>query len=474
MAKDVKKFVKRCPTCAFNKMGPHHGQMHIPPNGSKPWQVVSVDVVDLDDTAAGNREAVIFTDRFSRAVRAFPVPRELSSELFLNIVAFGLIPDVGTPSIMISDRGSNLTSRLCKEFYKEFGVEPRLADAHMHTAVGATERFNTTLREMARAAYFDTKCEWDLFLPYLVMFYNATVQASTGYSPYFIEHGREPTLPWHPQREPPSNETGSLEDYVHKHLLGLHLAWDSLMANLDDVERRRKMHHDAKYQTNIVFAPGDRVLLLQPGRRSKMEMPYVGPYRVVWGPDERDRYGLRDLEGRRFNEFHVSKLKEWPSGVEGIEDIGDDYYIVERILDVRMREGEKECLVKWTGYSKKHNSWENWKELSEAAKEEATRLEKEKELGSAADVGMSSTNDVTQLQGNESDDDEKKKKKKKKKKRGGEGDDGGATAPPDGHPTESSKGVGVSSIHHVFPDDLSTYVRFADRPSSRKAPATRH
>ena len=190
--------------------------------------MVSVDVVDLDDTAAGNREAVIFTDRFSRAVRAFPVPRELSSELFLNIVAFGLIPDVGTPSIMISDRGSNLTSRLCKEFCKEFGVEPRLADAHMHTAVGATERFNTTLREMARAAYFDTKCEWDLFLPYLVMFYNSAEQSSTGYSPYFIEHGTEPRLPWHGNREPPQADS-MLSTYVKKQLYGLHLAWEAMI-----------------------------------------------------------------------------------------------------------------------------------------------------------------------------------------------------------------------------------------------------
>eukprot|EP00966_Prymnesium_polylepis_P207613 4809048-Prymnesium_polylepis.1 len=63
------------------------------------------------------------------------------------------------------------------------------------------------------------------------------------------------------------------------------------------------MKHDAKYQTNVTFKPGDRVLMLQPGRRSKMDMPYVGPYRVLWGPDERDRYA-RDLHGRRFNEFH--------------------------------------------------------------------------------------------------------------------------------------------------------------------------
>ena len=38
----------------------------------------------------------------------------------------------------------------------------------------------------------------------------------------------------------------------------------------------------------------------------------------------------------------------------------------------------------------------------------------------------------------------------------------------------SSDGVGVSSLRHVFPDDLTGYVHFFDRPSSRKAPAARH
>ena len=118
LAADVKRYVKKCQTCAFNKVQLHRGEMHIPPNGLKPWQVVTVDVVDLEDTASGNREAVIFSDRFSRSVRAFAVPRTLSSEMFLNIVAFGLIPDVGVPLMMISDRGSNLISKLCEEFYR--------------------------------------------------------------------------------------------------------------------------------------------------------------------------------------------------------------------------------------------------------------------------------------------------------------------------------------------------------------------
>jgi hypothetical protein len=380
MEVDVRNFIKLCETCAINKLIPHKGQMQIPPNGSRPWQVACVDVVDLETTSSGNRKAVVFADRFGRGIRCYPAPNDIDSEMFLNTVAFGLIPDVGCPLLMISDRGSILISELCLEFYHHYGgIEPRHCDAHMHTGVGLCERFNSTLRQMARAAYFDTKCEWDLFLPLLVLFYNATVDDVTGYSPYYIEHGREPRLPWHPYEE---MEEGNVSEFVNKHLLGLYLAYEASQSKVAAGERKRKEHHDKAYQTNVSFEKGSRVLILQAGRRSKMEMPYVGPYRVLEGPDARDRYKLADIHGRRFNEFHVSRLKHWP--LEG--DLEDGYFEVDHIVDIvhDERKNEKLYKVRWKGYSKKHDSLVSWEDLNEEGRVEALAFERSRLKGQAA------------------------------------------------------------------------------------------
>eukprot|EP00962_Isochrysis_galbana_P056660 scaffold28707_cov83-Isochrysis_galbana.AAC.2 len=43
-----------------------------------------------------------------------------------------------------------------QRFYNATGITHVAADAHMHTAVGCCERFNASLRSMARAAYFDS------------------------------------------------------------------------------------------------------------------------------------------------------------------------------------------------------------------------------------------------------------------------------------------------------------------------------
>ena len=125
-----------------------------------------------------------------------------------------------------------------------------------------------------------------------------------------------------------------------------------------------------------------------------MEMPYIGPYRVLWGPDERDRYALRDLFGRRFNEFHVSKLKLWPLD----NDISDDYYIVDAIIGSRQGQLEREYLVKWRGYSNKYNKWEPLSNLTEAAQAEAARFDANAATGAGsgtAGTGATGESDVS-------------------------------------------------------------------------------
>jgi hypothetical protein len=163
-----------------------------------------------------------------------------------------------------------------------------------------------------------------------------------------------------------------LPEYVRKHVLALHLAWDVCARNLRAAEKQRKEAHDKKYQTNVTFSVGDRVLLLQPGRQDKMAMPFIGPYRVVAGPDVRDRYQLRDLEGRRFNYFHVSKLKLWPD----TDDLEDDYYVIEKVVDSRMhQDGQRRYRIRWRGWGKRYDTWESLDNLNEAAAAEARRFD---------------------------------------------------------------------------------------------------
>ena len=99
-----------------------------------------------------------------------------------------------------------------------------------------------------------------------------------------------------------------------------------------------------------------------------MDMPYVGPYRVLQGPDERDRYVLSDLHGRRIHsEFHVSKLRHWPID----NDLNEEYYIVDSIVDAKGQGDERRYRVRWRGWSAKHDTWEPLYNLNEPSRAEA-------------------------------------------------------------------------------------------------------
>jgi hypothetical protein len=58
---------------------------------------------------------------------------------------------------------------------------------------GQSERTNRTLEDMLRAYVAPNNRDWDLHLPLVEFAYNDSVQASTGYTPFFLSQG------WHPR-----------------------------------------------------------------------------------------------------------------------------------------------------------------------------------------------------------------------------------------------------------------------------------
>ena len=371
MREKVRKYIGSCPTCLFNKQRPHTGEMHIPPNGSCPWQVVQVDIVHLHETASGREKAVIFYCRFTRDVEAFAVRGDVSTVTVLNLILYEIIPRHGWMRVLLSDRGSNIISTLAQNFYDAFKVDLRPGDSHMHTVVGGCERFNATLRDLARATHFDTNYHWDAVLPLLVLHYKASIQETTGYSPFYLNHGREPTFPWDINVMPPAGND-SQAAHVRDCVSQVHLAWEITRGQVSRVEQQRKFLHDRKYRQESL-AKGNRVLVLQAGRQTKMHMPYVGPFRIAEVLD-RDRYRLRDRQGAKHlhHIFHISRLKLFPEGAEGDVELDADYYYVDSILDRRReQDGSYRYLVKWVGFeAASENTWEPIENLNIAAMDE--------------------------------------------------------------------------------------------------------
>jgi hypothetical protein len=148
---------------------------------------------------------------------------------------------------------------------------------------------------------------------------------------------------------------------VREQFASLYLAWACVRKDIGEQEAARKAAHDARYQTNVQFKVGDRVLIRQAGRRSKMHMPHVGPFQIK-EVLERDRYAVagRRNAKRDHHEFHVSRLKLWPVGADDEEIYMDDsYYDVDSIVGHKIEKGQKGLLyrVRWVGYGAADDEW---------------------------------------------------------------------------------------------------------------------
>jgi hypothetical protein len=147
---------------------------------------------------------------------------------------------------------------------------------------GLTERFNKTLTDMM-SMYVDVEQkDWDLVLPFVTFAYNTAKQDVTGFTPFFLLHGREAetTMDTLFPYQSDDQTDDYLEHFVTTAEESRQLArlW-TLMAQQKDRGRYDTTHRTVSYQ------PGDLVWIITPilkvGLSEKLLKRYFGPYKVL-------------------------------------------------------------------------------------------------------------------------------------------------------------------------------------------------
>ena len=95
---------------------------------------------------------------------------------------------------MYTDRGGNLLSFLAYKVYQRLGVTKVSGSSHRHNTSGMCER---TIQSVLTMLTCDMAGEqhhvtWHDRVPPILWSLNTSPSAAAGYSPFFLEHGREP------------------------------------------------------------------------------------------------------------------------------------------------------------------------------------------------------------------------------------------------------------------------------------------
>ena len=96
----------------------------------------------------------------------------------------------GVPMSIISDRGSQFTSKFWQQLQKALGTQLHFSTAFHPQTDGQSERTIQTLEDMLRMCVLDFKGSWDKYLPLIEFAYNNSYHSSIGMAPYEALYGR--------------------------------------------------------------------------------------------------------------------------------------------------------------------------------------------------------------------------------------------------------------------------------------------
>lgn len=313
----VARYVASCPSCQQRKRStsPPAGLLQPLPCPSMPFQTVGIDLYGpLPCTAAGYRWIVTAVDHLTRYAETVPIRSGCAAEV-ADFFLHAILLRHGAPGVLLSDRGRVFLSSIVEDVLRASNTVHKTTSSYHPQTNGLTERFHRTLSDMLSMYIRPDHTNWDTILPFVTFAYNTAVQRTTGYSPYFLVYGRDPSfiLDTTFLSAPVSPSSPSSEQFLSRVNHCRRVARLQAEASQHD----RKDRYDASHRT-VRFYPGDEVLLWTPSRRPGLCETFLhrftGPYTVL---EETSPVNYRvtpsqarlDRRYRGTEIVHVSRLK---------------------------------------------------------------------------------------------------------------------------------------------------------------------
>ncbi|KAF4476972.1 Transposon Tf2-6 polyprotein [Colletotrichum fructicola Nara gc5] len=310
-------------------------------------------ITDLPPTDKNERFLWVIIDRLGKGVTLEAMQSmeaEACAERFLSChFRFH-----GVPTSIVSDRGSNWTSRFWRQFCKLLGIEQRLSTAYHPQTDGGPERMNQEIQAYLRNYVTYSQKDWACNLPAAQLALCSRDNSAIGMSSFFLEHGYNPE-PIKVKEADPASSEGTREGQARKLVTRLQDVMDMAQSTLASTQQRYEELANRKRQPTERLEVGDKVWLHMGHYRSprpckKLDWLHhkytvtkvISPYVVEL-----------DVPAAIYPRFHVDILKR-------ADDEGEETWSVESIDAAtwkrRGRGRRREVLVKWEGYTER--TWE--------------------------------------------------------------------------------------------------------------------
>jgi transposase InsO family protein len=281
MNKDIDNYVKSCIPCAQHnprrQKTPGKLRPIQPPEGV--WQLVAMDFHGPINPASqrGNKYIITLTDILSKFMVTKAV-RDNSAQTVVRFLKEDIISKFGTPRCILTDNGTHFTSSLTNELIKQIGATHLYSTPYHPQSNGQIERFNSTMDAKIAALSNSRKTNWDDQLSLVTFNYNTSIHSSTKQIPFEMMYGRKPVLPFDHQ------DTNVTLDYDTEHTKKLNQYLSTLSEQAKQNIKINQKQYKERYDRNRsdpTYKIGDLVLVKTLNTRSKFDIRYEGPFRIV-------------------------------------------------------------------------------------------------------------------------------------------------------------------------------------------------
>ena len=375
---DVKDYVMSCQTCQEAKYSkrPPGGLLQPLEIPTAKWRDISVDfIVELPKTTREHDAIMTVVDRATKMTHIVPTMTDITAPDAADLFKDFVWKYHGIPRTIVSDRDPKFISLFWRRLMRLLGTRLRFSTAYHPQTDGQSEKMNDLIEQTLRAYTSFRANDWDQRLTTVEYAINNSVNASTGYTPFFLNYGYHPDSPLDIILDRKETKLQTVNEWVSK----MEEDFKEAQEILKSAQETQKKFADRRLRQEE-FNVGDRVMLSTGKRKqaylrgpgvhpdNKFRPRYVGPFQID-GRISQNAYLLRlPASWDAHPVFHISRLKKWNEGERIRKNVPathpkpvkrtQDIYKVDRILDTRISRGQRQYLIKWEGYQYHDATWE--------------------------------------------------------------------------------------------------------------------
>ena len=284
--RDVVNHIKHCLTCQQTKHpagNPCYPLQSI--NSSNFNDLVQFDHLKLCKTTSGNNGLLVIIDHFTKFAEAIPCAHdEYDAQTTAKIILNKWFARHGTPARMQSDNATNFTAEIAQELMKASQVTKVTSTPAHPRGNGLVERQNRTLLTLLRVYTSRRMLDWDEHIDGVLGAYNSTRHATTGFSPYMLQHGAEKSIPLsfiYPEFAAREFESKEFVEHLLARQQEIH---ELVRRNTHQAQIRQKQKFDRHLKAKA-HAVGDAVWvfchIIPKGGTRKLLRAWRGPHKVT-------------------------------------------------------------------------------------------------------------------------------------------------------------------------------------------------